>query len=367
MRIITVSGDPDSGKSTAMNLVEEKLKNQGRKVKKISTGAAFRKLAEENKMTPREYNEYLEKTGNKTIDKALDKSMYMQLAECSKIISEDEVIADARLAFKFAKKIAPETSFNIRFVVRPEIAGKRAFLNYEKRQKEGYQTLDEAIKGDMERKKSEHNRYKEYYGVDLEDLEQYDLVIDTSFANPEDIADIIIRCLEAKREEKEFAKYWMSPKQLMPIQKAEQTLAGNADSGMDLKQWKDKITREGVEIDQPVTAMKVGETYFVRDGHHRSFGAAYAGKTLIPYEVKWTDNTNYNGSMTARQFIKYSVLGDHHYDMELYVYEDIINAAKSKEEKSFYYMSIYPGIEKGKIFEGYDKTYEGRNSRRRWW
>jgi cytidylate kinase len=43
-----------------------------------------------------------------------------------------------------------------------------------------------------ERKKSENKRYKELYGADCSDLNQYDLVVDTSFITPEQVAEVIL-------------------------------------------------------------------------------------------------------------------------------------------------------------------------------
>jgi cytidylate kinase len=43
------------------------------------------------------------------------------------------------------------------------------------------------------REKSEANRYKKYYNIDLKDKSIYDVVIDSGSKTPEEIADIIIK------------------------------------------------------------------------------------------------------------------------------------------------------------------------------
>lgn len=43
----------------------------------------------------------------------------------------------------------------------------------------------------LERKKSENFRYKQLYNVEIFNMNNYDLIIDTTVASPEEIADVI--------------------------------------------------------------------------------------------------------------------------------------------------------------------------------
>lgn len=350
--IITLSGNPGSGKSTVRNNLKKRFEKQGKQVIIYSVGDMFRQLAEEKGLSVTEFNQFLEK--NKTnVDEVLDATV----ANFGKKIKEENdknkiYIIDSRLAWHGIPQ-----SLKVRLEVTDVIAGIRIFNDKSRGEEEQYKSKEAAIIGTVGRKNSERERYLDLYGIDLQDLEQYDLVIDTSYATVEDIADIVDRCMEAQNEQKQFSRYWKSPKQFMPIQSIMQTFNGNADSGMTLKEWKNRIAENGVDIESPIAIIKVGETFFVRDGHHRNFGAALAGKTLIPYDIKWRDDSDYNG-MKARDFITYSVLGDWKYDRDLYEYEEFL----STDEKHFSYMTIYPGIEKGKIYEGYK---ESRNEQRR--
>lgn len=346
--IITLSGDPGSGKSTVRDALKAKFEEQGKTVVIYSIGDIFRKLADEKGMTVTEFNKFLGEHKS-DVDKTIDGKV-VKYGE--KIIVENDdnkiYIIDSRVAWH-----GIPSSFKVRLSVTEKIAGERIFNDKKRGKEDTYKTQEDAINATKLRKESERTRYLSLYGIDLQKLEQYDMVIDTSYASVEDIADIVSKCMKAKNEEKPFSKYWKSPKQFMPIQSVMQTFDGNADSGMDLKEWKEKIEEKGVKIDEPITAMQVGETYFVRDGHHRTFGAGCAGKTLIPYEVKWTDSTEYYG-ITARKFIEERVLGDTEYDRDLYEYECLL----SEDGNHFNYMFVYPGIEKGKVYEGYNKDGE---------
>ena len=64
------------------------------------------------------------------------------------------------------------------------------------RSEETYKTLEEAIASIKARHDSETLRYKTLYGVDLDDYNNYDLVVDTDGKTPEEIVKIICDAFE---------------------------------------------------------------------------------------------------------------------------------------------------------------------------
>ena len=60
-------------------------------------------------------------------------------------------------------------------------------------------------------KEGEIERYKEKYGINLLDENNYDLVVDTSYTNTQELADIIVSGEEAYRTGKSYPKYWANP------------------------------------------------------------------------------------------------------------------------------------------------------------
>ena len=56
---------------------------------------------------------------------------------------------------------------------------------------EGYSSIEEAKKAAEERYQSERRRFLAKYGVDVSLLQNYDLVVDSTEASPEQIADEI--------------------------------------------------------------------------------------------------------------------------------------------------------------------------------
>ena len=61
-----------------------------------------------------------------------------------------------------------------------------------KRDSEPFSSLEEAVESLRLRRASESKRYFSLYGVDIKDMNNYDLVLDTSVAPPEKVADAMM-------------------------------------------------------------------------------------------------------------------------------------------------------------------------------
>ncbi|MDR0829546.1 MAG: hypothetical protein LBN95_05480, partial [Prevotellaceae bacterium] len=75
------------------------------------------------------------------------------------------------------------------------VAAQRIF-NDKERKSESYQSCEDAVKKIAARKESEVKRYQKLYGVNCLDLTNYNLLVDTSFLTPQEVADIILRKFE---------------------------------------------------------------------------------------------------------------------------------------------------------------------------
>lgn len=347
-KIITLSGEPVSGKGTTVKKLIERLKEQGYTDEQIhleSTGNDFRRyfnsiidfinnLDNEEQLqkiinreelqeffSNEEYRKILsstiaelkkkkvdlstfkiEKANNdedfkyirKIIDTLIDERMKGLGKQINQEEHPDEIwIIDSRLAFHNI----PE-SFSVRLTTNAQVAGERLF-NDKSRGKEDsqYNTIEEAIKEREDRKNGENNRYLKRYGVNLKDENNYNLVIDTSYSTPDDIADVILQCEKYYEEEKEFAKKWASPKIFLPLQSERRTL--ERGSGMyNFEELANYIKENEYIPSEAIEVINVDGYNYIIEGHHRNFGAAYAGKTLIPYEIIARDDEEipcYNG------------------------------------------------------------------------
>ncbi|MDD4520279.1 MAG: hypothetical protein PHI50_05340, partial [Alphaproteobacteria bacterium] len=78
-------------------------------------------------------------------------------------------------------------------------AAKRVF-NDDTRKNETRLSLEETLLNLRKRRQSEVERFKKYYRVDIEDAAHFNLVIDTSFLSPEEVADKIITAFNAYKK-----------------------------------------------------------------------------------------------------------------------------------------------------------------------
>jgi len=171
-KIITITGDLGSGKSTVSNILQNRLYYDY-----IYTGKIQREIANRYQMTTLELNRYAET--HPEIDEEID-------ATFKALNDSNELIVDSRLAWFFIQK-----SYKVYLKTSVAVAANR-ISNDRKRKNEKYLSKEEAIRDIISRKESENKRYLELYGVDCSDLSNFDLMIDTTFITPEKVADIIL-------------------------------------------------------------------------------------------------------------------------------------------------------------------------------
>jgi cytidylate kinase len=174
--IITISGLHGTGKSTIAKLVAEKLK-----IQHYSTGQVFRDLALEMNMGLEEFTNYVEK--NPDIDKKLDNKIL-------EIAQKGNIIIDSQLSSYILKNIA---DFKILLTCSLETRVKRM----SERDKSSY---DEKLQETMVREKSELERFKRLYGINLGNQEElnrmYDLIINTENLSVDEILEKILSSLK---------------------------------------------------------------------------------------------------------------------------------------------------------------------------
>lgn len=175
-RTIAVSGELGSGKSAVSSLLAGALG-----ARRVSTGAAQRRIAEQRGVSTLELNRLAE--SDPTIDEEVD-SVFRSLAA-----SREALVVDSRLAWHFLPG-----SFKVHLVVSPDAAAGRV-LRREGSAAEHYRTRSEAL-GKLEARASvERERFLSVYGVDIFDLRNYDLVVDTTRVSPQEVAAEVVAAL----------------------------------------------------------------------------------------------------------------------------------------------------------------------------
>ena len=171
--IISLAGDLASGKGTVSEILIKDL-NYGI----YRNGEYARKLAKEKGLDITSFNSYLAE--HPEIDLQIEKSAAEYAEE------HDEFIIDARLGW-----YAVPESFKIYLRVDIDVAAKRAFEDSKRKSTESFETVEQQKEDMQKRYKLENERYWNLYHVHKDDMNNYDLVIDTTDKTPEQVAEII--------------------------------------------------------------------------------------------------------------------------------------------------------------------------------
>lgn len=194
--VISISGDLGSGKSLIARMLSERLG-----VEMISTGAIQRQLAAEMGMSTLELNHYAE--SHPEIDEQIDS----RIVEIGK--TGDPAVIDSRMAWHFVPH-----SFKVYLTVDPLVAAQR-IRGSERVSEDDYESQEETIRSMKQRRQSERKRFSEYYQVDVLDWNNFDLVINTTNAEPASIVSVVLDAVDDGRAGAGYA-YFLSPTACFP-------------------------------------------------------------------------------------------------------------------------------------------------------
>lgn len=181
-KIITISGQLGSGKSTISKLLAQKLGYIY-----YSTGQAQRELAEQYHITTTELNQLA--LTDPEIDRRIDRIFH------TKSYTTHNYIIDSRLAFFFLPG-----SIKIKLNVDTKVAGERIFNDTLRIGETKYHSVKEAIDTLKKRRSLERERFKRVYNVDIDNPENFDWILDTTHLSPEQAVNAIIEHFHLKPE-----------------------------------------------------------------------------------------------------------------------------------------------------------------------
>lgn len=332
-KIITISGEPVSGKSTVVKALKRIYEQKGFNVHIISVGQLFRDAIKEEyvKMYPDkkdanladiQADESFAEIRNR-IDKMIDKEIVKRKGEeiNSKERPSDIYIIDSRLAWQNI----PD-SFSVRLTVDEKIAGRRVYNDKSRGTEDAYKSVEDATEKTKQRKLGEINRYIKRYNVDLRNPENYNLIIDTSYSNTEELAEIIINGEESYRERKNYPKYWTSPVHFLPSGlKTLYLKMKDFGFAKKLLSKRHKKTFNNITAEDTVEMIEKDDKRLLKKGFYiKVYRKLLSGRTLIPYIViKNVDKpvgkpeqgirdelTNYQDGTRERQLINTPVKND---------------------------------------------------------
>ncbi|OQX21908.1 MAG: hypothetical protein BWK75_02090 [Candidatus Altiarchaeales archaeon A3] len=172
--IITLSGTIGSGKTTIANEISKLC------FVHISAGEIMRRMAKERNLSLLEFSAYAEK--NFEIDEEID-GLQMSLVK-EEVKKGNNCVVEGRISW-FVMKSDIKIFLDADIDVRAKRVVKREKCSY-----------DDAISGIKNRELSEHKRFKEIYNIDINDLRNYDLCINTSKWDVESMKKIIWAAIE---------------------------------------------------------------------------------------------------------------------------------------------------------------------------
>lgn len=172
--LITVSGPPGVGKSTTATALTEALGYDH-----VSGGDLFRSLADERGVSLLEFNQLAEE------DDQIDRDLDRRLRDLAR--NRDDLVIESRLAGWMAGEHA-----DLRIWLDAPSSVRAARIA----DREG-KSVEQARSETQARAESEALRYREIYGIDIEDRSIYDLSINTARLDPAGIVETILAFVES--------------------------------------------------------------------------------------------------------------------------------------------------------------------------
>jgi predicted cytidylate kinase len=277
--IITMTGNLGSGKTTVARRIERELGYAF-----YSTGSIQREIAATLGITSLELNRRAET--DTSIDQLIDGGT------AALVRDQTRLIIDSRLAWHFAPR-----SFKVFLYVHPVIGAGRIF-NEKRGKVENYDSLEEAIAYTRDREASEQSRFLERYGVDLTDFKNFDLILDTSYARPDEIADVLLASYRSFLESSDFTSVWLSPKTPFPTEDA------RALDEACVQRMRDRLSGDPGDSPDPIPLLRADRLFYIYDGHDRASAHLLDDRPLMPAAIVASDAERTPDGMTATEYAR---------------------------------------------------------------
>jgi len=169
--IVTISGPPGSGTSTLVSKISEQ-----RDWNSINGGDVFREEASRRGLTVEELSS--EAKEDLDVDRRLDSLLQEKMTspDCPEIV-------ESRLSGWWAQKNSLEC-LRVWVEVSDDVRAKRI-------QKREGGSFEKCLEKSIQRQSDDKERYMVLYGIDLDDLSPYDLVVDADDKGEDEVFEIV--------------------------------------------------------------------------------------------------------------------------------------------------------------------------------
>lgn len=178
-QIITIAGRPGSGKSTTAKEVARRLN-----FKHFSTGDLFRELARQHGV-----NDLTRAMRNPDINDKLDRLVDSKLRKIGQ--AQDRLVIDSRTAWHWIPN-----SYKVFLNLDLELAAQRIWQDISEHRKTSEDIPADSstyAQGLAERVKTESIRFESQYGIDPFNMDNYNLIIDTSVNSQEQVVEQVTK------------------------------------------------------------------------------------------------------------------------------------------------------------------------------
>ena len=177
--VVTIGGPHGTGKSTYAKMIARQFK-----IRYVSAGQLFRDLAKEKGLSLEELSK--QAANSPEIDRMIDERSATEAAK-------GDAVIEGQLAAWMSKDLA-----QVRVYLKaPDEERIARIANRD------HQDYEAARRQTLERERIQRERYKRYYGVNIDDLSLYNVIIDTGNRSVESTSkEIISRIQEILRRNK---------------------------------------------------------------------------------------------------------------------------------------------------------------------
>ena len=275
MTRISIAGDIGSGKSTIAKAVASRIG-----VEPLSTGGIQRQLAAARGINTLELNRLAE--ADPSIDQKIDDYL--------RALPDGPLVVESRMAWHFV----PGTC-RVFLYILPAAAAER--ILGASRSDESYRHMEEAIALLQQRRDSEIRRFQKYYGVDISNLRNYDLVIDTTHVGADRVVEAIFGAEKCAR--KPIAL--VSPVDLVPTRGLDAAEAGRL-AGVEKS-----MAERGFDHSTPIEVLYVDHAFFIAEGHLRAAAAVRNGLDLVPCLIVASEDEPFDHDRSAREHVRAAI------------------------------------------------------------
>jgi cytidylate kinase len=171
---VVISGPPGSGKTTQAKLLAEEYG-----LKYYSAGRIFREIAQQRGVSLEELS--LIALKDPSIDLEVDKRTY-------EVAREDNIVIDGHLSAWIVSELV-----DYRIYITAPLSLRMLRIA----SRDG-KSIEDAFRETIVREYTQKKRFLEFYGIDIDDLSIFDLVINTKYIGIKEAFEIIKKALEDK-------------------------------------------------------------------------------------------------------------------------------------------------------------------------